>query len=453
LTTVKRGIGLDSSKLQAEIDTYISRTPRSAKFQEQAKAYLPGGSSRGTSYFDPYPHFIERGEGPYIIDVDGNKSLDFMINATSLILGHGDPDIADVISDQARRGAAFSGPTSAQIRLAKILTDRIPSVDSIRFTNSGTEGTMMAVRAARQYTGREKILKIEGGYHGSHDYVSVSVYPSKDSLDPHGPTPTPEYSAQPSAIAEGVFVVSFNDLVGAETVLRENSGEIACVIMEPIISSIGYVPADILFLEKMREVTKELGVILIFDEVQSFRVSSGGAQELFGVTPDMTTLGKIIGGGTPVGAFGGRSDIMSAFDPTDGGADLAHAGTFNANPITMRAGEVVMNTLTDEKYACMNSLGQVLREKLSAVFAEMEVPVRVTGVGSLFGVHFTEGEVKNYRDALFSDNQMKKAFFLGMLNEGVLLMAGAAGALNVLSTEKHVDELVNSARRVIQRIR
>ena len=160
---------MDPNKLQAEIDTYVSRTPKSEQLQKQAEAYLPGGSSRGTSYFDPYPHFVERGEGPYIIDVDGNKSLDFMINATSLILGHADPSIAEVISDQAGKGAAFSGPTTSQIRLANILASRIPSVDTIRFTNSGTEGTMMAVRAARQFTGREKILKIEGGYHGSHD--------------------------------------------------------------------------------------------------------------------------------------------------------------------------------------------------------------------------------------------------------------------------------------------
>ena len=444
---------MDPNKLQAEIDTYVSRTPKSAQLQKQAEAYLPGGSSRGTSYFDPYPHFVERGEGPYIIDVDGNKSLDFMINATSLILGHADPSIAEVISDQAGKGAAFSGPTTSQIRLANILASRIPSVDTIRFTNSGTEGTMMAVRAARQFTGREKILKIEGGYHGSHDYVSISVYPAKDDLNPEGPTPVPEYSTQPSAIADGVFVVAYNDSLAAEAVIRENADEIACVIMEPIISSIGYVPADISFLEKMRELTKELDIVLIFDEVQSLRVSPGGAQELFGVIPDMTTLGKIIGGGTPVGAFGGRRDIMSAFDPTDGGADLAHAGTFNANPITMRAGEVVMNALTVDEYERMNALGQILREKLRAVFAEMDVSVTITGVASLFGIHFTDGEVKNYRDAISADSQMKKAFFLGMLNEGVLLMAGAAGALNVLSTDDHVDELVDSARRVIQRIR
>ena len=208
-----------------------------------------------------------------------------------------------------------------------------------------------------------------------------------------------------------------------------------------------------MFLEKIRALTEELGIVLIFDEVQSFRVAPGGAQELFGVIPDLTTLGKIIGGGTPVGAFGGRRDMMSAFDPTNEGLYLAHSGTFNANPITMRAGEVVMNALTTDVYDRMNELGETLRQKLRAMFAEMGVPATVTGVASLFGIHFNCNEVKNYRDAISSDGQMTRAFFLGMLNEGILLMAGAAGALNVLSTEEHVDKLVEAASRVVQRIR
>ena len=444
---------MGTSKLQAEIDTYVLNTPLSAQLQEQAELYLPGGNSRGTGYFGPHPHFIESGTGPYVVDVDGNKSLDFMINATSLILGHASSEVAEVISDQAHKGTAFSGPTDAQIRLAKILTDRIPSMDTIRFTNSGTEGTMMAIRAARQFTGREKIVKMEGGYHGSHDYVSVSVYPARDKLDPQKVTAIPEYSSQPTAVAEGVYVVEINDIHGIEYVLKNNAEQIACVIMEPIVSSIGYVPADIMFLEKIRALTEELGIVLIFDEVQSFRVAPGGAQELFGIVPDLTTLGKIIGGGTPVGAFGGRRDMMSAFDPTKEGLYLAHSGTFNANPITRRAGEVVMNALTTDVYDRMNDLGETLRQKLRAMFAEMGVPATVTGVASLFGIHFTCNEVKNYRDAISADGQMTRAFFLGMLNEGILLMAGAAGALNVLSTEEHVDNLVEAASRVVQRIR
>ena len=444
---------MDTYKLQAEIENYVSRTPRSAALQKEAEQFLPGGSSRGTAYFEPYPHFIEKGEGAYIYDVDGNKYLDLMINATSLILGHAHPDIAAVISDQSRKGAAFSGPTESQIRLAKILSERIPSVDTIRFTNSGTEGTMMAVRAAREFTGKEKILKFEGGYHGSHEYVAVSVYPSQEKLDPLGPSALPEYSSQPSSILNGVYVVSYNDSESAEKILRDNADEIACVIMEPVVSSFGYLPADISFLKRIRQITKELEVVLIFDEVQSFRVAPGGAQELFGVIPDMTTLGKIIGGGTAVGAFGGRMDIMSVFDPTGGGADVAHAGTFNANPLTMRAGEVVMNNLTPEVYSRMNKLGETLREQLRAVFDEFDIDAQVTGVASMFGIHFSEQTIHNYRDAISGDTQMKRAFFLGMLNEGILMQTASAGAFNALTTMEHVDNVVEAARKVVQRIR
>ena len=442
-----------SNIVQKEIDKYVARTQGSHKRQKEAEKVLPGGSSRGTAYFEPYPHFIESGHDHYIVDVDGNEYLDFMINATSLILGHANANVADVIKDQADKGVAFSGPTDSQISLAKILTDRIPSVDTIRFTNSGTEGTLMAIRAARQFTGREKIVKIEGGYHGSHEYVAVSVYPSKNSLDPDKTTAIPEYSKQPDSVLEDVIVVPYNDIEETKRMVEENSETIACVIMEPIVSSFGYTPANLEYLEFVREITTRLGIVLIYDEVQSFRVSPGGAQELFGVVPDMTTLGKIIGGGMPVGAFGGRRDIMDLFDPTNGGAEIAHAGTFNANPVTMRAGEVVMNALTPEVYETMNSLGEKLRNQLRAVFDELEVNAQVTGVGSLFGIHFTQDSIRNYRDVVNADSDMKRAFFVGMLNEGILLQSGAAGALNVFSDENHVNQLVNSARKVVQRIR
>ena len=239
--------------------------------QRKASRYLPGGSSRGTAYFDPYPHFIEKGKGAYVYDVDGNEYLDFMINATSLILGHANRDISSVIKDQIDLGAAYSGPTESQIDLAEILCERIPSIDTIRFTNSGTEATMMAIRAARRYTGKEKIVKIEGGYHGSHEYVSVSVYTPRDKLDPTGPAPIPEYDGQPKNVAEGVFVVEYNDIEGMRDVLDRYAHEIACVIMEPVVSSFGYLPADQEYLEFVRTKTSELGIVLIFDEVQSFR--------------------------------------------------------------------------------------------------------------------------------------------------------------------------------------
>ena len=439
-------------KLQQEIDRFVRSTPVSQSKQAEAQKYLPGGSSRGTAFFDPYPHFIERGEGHYIYDADGNRLLDFMINATSLILGHAHPDVTAAIQEQAARGTAFTGPTDPQVRLAKILTERVPSLDLIRFTNSGTEGTMMAIRAARAYTGRQKIAKFEGGYHGAHEYVSVSVRPPAEKLDPSGPTPIAEHPGLPDSILEQVIVLPYNDLDWCERVLRENASEVACLIMEPVVSSFGYLPGDIEFLRGLRDLTTELGIVLIYDEVQSFRIAPGGAQETLGVVPDMTSFGKIIGGGTPVGAFGGRADIMELFDPTSGAA-IPHAGTFNANPVTMAAGEVVMNHLTPEVYDRMNALGGELRAKLRAVFDEFEVPAQVTGIGSLFGIHFTSDEIRDYRSVVNSDQTMRKALFTGLLNEGILLQTGAAGAMNSLTATDDIDTLVDATRSVVERVR
>ena len=443
---------MTTESLRVETEKFMAATPTSRRLQEEASDYLPGGSSRGTAFFAPYPTFVDHGEGLHVYDVDGNRYLDFMINATSLILGHAHPDIVRALQEQAARGTAFSGPTEAQIRMARLLCDRVPSVDSIRFTNSGTEGTMMAIRAARAFTGRHKIAKIEGGYHGAHEYVSVSVYPAADKLDPDETTPIPEHPGQPPSIAEDVFVLPFNDLETSERVLRQHRGEISCVIMEPIVSHFGYLPARLDYLQGMRKLTEELDMVLIFDEVQSLRLAPGGAQEAFGVIPDMTTFGKIIGGGMAVGAFGGRRDIMDQFDPTRG-APLAHAGTFNANPMTMVAGEVVMNHLTPEVYDRMNALGEVLRRKLRAVFGELDVDAQVTGVGSMFGIHFTAEEIVDYRDVVHSDHTMQKAVFTGLLNEGVLLQTACHGALNTLTTDAEVDELVDAITRVVQRVR
>ncbi len=443
---------MSASQLQRETEKFVASTPTSKSLQDEAAQYLPGGSSRGTAYFAPYPTFVDHANGHYVYDVDGNRYLDFMINATTHILGHAHPEIVTALQEQAARGNSFSGPTEAQVRLAKILCERVPSVETIRFTNSGTEGTMMAIRGARAYTGRHKIAKFEGGYHGSHEYVSVSVRPAADALDPEGTTPVPEHPGQPPSIAEDVITLPYNDLETCERIIRQHSSELACVIMEAVSSNFGYLSADTSFLQGIRALTEELGIVLIFDEVQSFRVSSGGAQQMFGVIPDMTTFGKIIGGGMPVGAWGGRHDIMALFDPSDD-APLAHAGTFNANPMTMVAGEVVMNHLTADVYERMNALGETLRAKLRAVFDELEVPAQVTGVASLFGIHFTEEDIVDYRSALNSDDDMTRALFTGLLNEGILIQTGGAGALNTLTTDAEVDALVDGVRRVVQRVR
>ena len=443
---------MTTSRAEAEIQQFVASTPKSKSLQDEAAQYLPGGSSRGTAYFAPYPTFVDHAKGHYVYDVDGNSYLDFMINATTHIMGHAHPDIVAALQEQAERGNSFSGPTEAQVRLAKNLCERVPSLDTVRFTNSGTEGTMMAIRGARAFTGKHKIAKFEGGYHGSHEYVSVSVRPAAEDLGPDATTPVPEHPGQPPSIAEDVITLPYNDLETSERIIREHGDELACVIMEVVSSSFGYLEGDGDFLRGMRAVTEELGIVLIFDEVQSFRVSPGGAQEMFGVIPDMTTFGKIIGGGMPVGAWGGRRDIMALFDPSEG-APLAHAGTFNANPMTMVAGEVVMNHLTPDVYERMNALGETLRAKLRAVFDELEVPAQVTGVASLFGIHFTDKEIVDYRSALSGDGDMTKALFTGLLNEGILIQTGGAGALNTLTTDEEVDALVDGVRRVVQRVR
>jgi len=438
-----------SEQHQREIDQYVASTPRAAELHKQAMKYLPGGSTRGVQYFPPYPFVAERGEGLYIYDVDGNRYLDYVINATSLILGHAHPKVVKAIQDKASLGTAFSVPTEDQTKLARVLCERIPSVETLRFTNSGTEGTLMAIRAARAFTGKHKIAKFEGGYHGSHEYAEISVSPSADKLNPNEITSVPQYPGQPPSISEDVIVMPYNDFEACERIIRQHKDDLSCVIMEAISSSFGYLPANVDFLNGIRELTTELGILLIFDEVQSLRVAPGGAQELLGVTPDLTCLGKIIGGGTPVGAFGGREDVMALYDPTENGPTLGHSGTFNGNPLTMAAGAVVMNEMTPDVYQQMSQLGETLRSKLRAVFDELDIPAQVTGVASLFGIHFTSEEIVDYRSTLSGDKALKGALSTGLLNEGVML----GGALSKLTTETEVDTFVDSTRRVIQRVR
>ena len=445
---------MPASGLAKEIERYQGRTPRSRALQTDAERVLPGGSSRGTAYFAPYPFFAERGEGHYVEDVDGNRYLDFMLNATSLILGHGNASIAEALSEQARRGTAFSTPTTAQIRLADALCGRIPSMDTMRFTNSGTEGTLMAIRAAWSFTGKTKLAKFEGGYHGAHEHVAVSVYTPSARLDPAGPRAVPEYPGQPTGVGADVIVLPYNDLEACTRILRAHTAEVGCLIMEPIVSNFGYLAGDPAFLRGMRALTRELGIVMVYDEVQSLRVAPGGAQDLYGVTPDLTCLGKIIGGGLPVGAFGGRRDIMAQYDPTvAGGARIGHAGTFNANPMTLVAGEVVMKSLTPQVYERMNALGETLRQRLRGALADLGVPAQVTGVGSLFGVHFTDRPIRNHRDVLTGDAQMARAVYTGLLNEGVLVQTKVAGALGIMTREQEVDTLVDAFRRVVARVR
>jgi len=437
----------------SELERYLQTTPRSKALWEEAKNYLPGGDSRNSIFWAPYPIFVDHASGCHVVDSDGVDRLDFIGTMTTLILGNSPKPVVDAVQQQMEQGVVYNAPNAHQIRLAKLLCERIPSFDLVRFTNSGTEATLNTIRAARAVTGRSKIAKVEGGYHGSHDQVSVSV-----RVDPAkaGERSRPDAMAATEGLGEGtldqVVVLPFNETEIARQILEENKDQLAAVIIEPMLGSVGMLPATTGFLAMLREFTADNGVILIFDEVISYRASMGGAQEYYGITPDMTSLGKIIGGGFSIGAFGGRRDIMDLYDPTaPGGARVAHAGTFNANPVTMLAGAATLEQLTPDVYRKLAELTEYLRAGVLEVGKELETPIQVTGLGSLFGLHFTSVELVGYRDIATEDSAFRHQVFLGLLNEGILMAANLVGAVSTEIGEAEIDAFTAALKRVLER--
>ena len=434
-----------------ELDRYLEMTPRSRAKWEEARDYMPGGDSRNSIFWKPYPIFITEASGSRVVDADGVRRIDFINTMTTMILGHSPAPVVDAVSQQLERGFGYNAPNEKQVDLARILCERIPSFDLVRFTNSGTEATLNTLRAARAFTGRTRFAKVEGGYHGTHDGVTVSV-----RVDPSiagesdSPVPVAASAGLAPGVMEQVVVVPFNDVATARKILEEDAEELAAVIIEPVMGSVGMVPALTEYLAMLRDFCTANGSVLIFDEVISYRVAPGGSQEYYGITPDMTALGKIIGGGLPVGAFGGRRDIMDLYDPTTGPA-VSHAGTFNANPLTMLAGAVTMEQLTPEVYRSLAEKTEVLKQGIRDACSQLEVPVQVTGLGSLFGIHFTDREVLNYRDIAGGDSDLRDRMFLGLLNEGILMASNLVGSLSTATTEEEVDGFVAAFRTALAR--
>ncbi len=434
-----------------ELTRYLELTPESHRRWEEAKAFLPGGDSRNSIFWHPYPIFITSASRCHVTDADGVDRLDFINTMTTMILGHGAEPVVQAVTEQVRQGVAYNAPNEHQIRLARLLCQRIPSFDLVRFTNSGTEATLNTLRAARAFTGKSRFAKVEGGYHGTHDAVTVSVRVNPEEAGaPLRPQALPSSAGLADGVVEQVVVIPFNETEAARQILEEHKMELAAVIVEPVMGSVGMVPAAPEFLSMLREFTQANGIILIFDEVISFRVAPGGSQEYYGVTPDLTSLGKIIGGGFPVGAFGGRRDIMELYDPTKGPV-VSHAGTFNANPVTMVAGAVTLEQLTTQVYRQLAELTETLRDGIRRVCSEMEVPVQVTGLGSLFGIHFTDRPVRSYRDIAAGDSELRERMFLGLMNEGILTAPNLVGALSTVITEAEVDTFLGAFQRVLER--
>ena len=437
--------------LDSEIVRYRSLTPASRAMWERARGSMPGGDTRTSVFWKPYPLFFTGGSGSRIRDEDGLDRIDFANSFTTLILGHADPDVVEAAQQQIASGAALGGGNALQVRLAEILCERIPSVELVRFTNSGTEALMNCVRAARAFTGRTRIAKAEGGYHGTGDatYVSVKMDPALLG-DAQRPDPVAATGGVPASAVDEVVVLPFNDIDASRTILEANASELAAIVVEPMLGSSGMVPADAEYLRMLREVSSAHGTLLVFDEVITFRVSPGGAQESYGVFPDLTALGKVIGGGMPVGAFGGSAEVMRLFDPTEGPV-VAHAGTFSGNPVTMAAGIAVLERLTIDVYERLGAMRDRLATGLSGVAAEFDVPLQVTGMGSTYGLHFREGAVRNYRDTADVDATLKQQAFLGLLNEGIVVAPTMVGALSTPMTDADLDAHVDALRQVLAR--
>lgn len=434
-------------------ESYERSTPVSARLYQEARRYIAGGVTRTTVHFAPHPLYASRGDGPRIWDADGTERLDFIGNYTALILGHRHPAVVEAIEDQLARGTAFAAANEQEIALARELCERLPGLDLLHFANSGTEATMYAMRLARAFTGRPAIARFEGCYHGTHDAAEVSVGPNLDVAGPDdAPIPVAEGPGIPAPVLADTVVLPYNDLSATAAILRSNRHRVAGVIIDPVMSAAGLIPARAEFLQGLRRLTGELGMVLIFDEVISFRVGTAGLQGLYGVQPDLTTLGKIIGGGLPVAAFGGRRDIMELLDP-DRERSMPHGGTYNGHPLGMAAGLAAMRQLTPEVFERLDRQGVWLRGQLEELFADHGAQAQVTALGSLFNVHFTGAELFDYRSVRrASDPRLAHRFFLGMLNHGVLMAGRGLGALCTPMGDGELKGFVAAADSVLQEL-
>jgi glutamate-1-semialdehyde 2,1-aminomutase len=431
------------------VAAYLNRTPRSRERFERARAVMPGGDTRTVAFHPPYPLSIDSGSGYTLTDADGNTYIDLLNNYTSLIHGHAYPAITEAVTEQLGKGTNYAAAIESQTWLASILVERIASIDKVRFTNSGSEATMNAARAARAFTGRDLILKMEGGYHGTYDDFEVSVHPDLAKAGPDdAPVALLDSSGLPSNTTDAVAVIRYNDIDGAEAFFARRGSEVAAVILEPIMGAGGMIPAKSEFLQALRDLTRRQGSLLILDEVMSLRLEPGGFQERFDIEPDLTTMAKIIGGGFPVGAFGGRDEVMQQFDPTSG-KPLWQSGTFNGNAVTTVAGAVAMEHYGPDEVARINRLGDILRAGIADQLSRRGICATVTGYGSFGAVHFGVDEVTNYRDAARADQQVKRSMHMALMNEGVFMAPRLMFCTSTPMDERVVDEVVERFGRAL----
>ncbi|MFT5390027.1 MAG: glutamate-1-semialdehyde 2,1-aminomutase [Gammaproteobacteria bacterium] len=431
-------------------------TDASHALYQRARRVLTGGSTRLTTYHAPHPLYAVRGSGAMVVDVDGTERVDFLNNYMTLIHGHAHPEIVAAVTEQASRGTCFGMPTEGEIVLAESICERVGSVEQIRFCNSGTEAVMLSVKAARAFTGRPMVAKCEGAYHGAYDPVEVSLNSSPENWgQASAPARVPyTHGTSPGTLAD-VLVLPYNDVEQSRALLEQHAHELAAVLVDPVPPRVGFIPMGQAYAQMLREFASENGSVLIFDEVASFRVGYGGAQSLFEVTPDLTTFGKIIGGGLPVGAVGGRADVMAVFDPSSGAPRAAHGGTFNGNPMTMAAGAASMRLLTVPVLDDINALGEHARTALNQAFERAGVEGQASGVGSFVKLHGHKRALHNYRDVYSSprEGQILAAIHRGLLERGFIVGSAGLMALSSANTKAQVDAMAHALEALLVDLR
>jgi glutamate-1-semialdehyde 2,1-aminomutase len=446
-----------AERLELELlDAYRAFAERSGAFAERARRVFPGGDTRASAHFAPWPLVVERGEGCRLLDADGHELLDFMNNFTSLVHGHAHPAIVEAVARQVARGSAYAATTRSQVELAEHLRARVPSLELLRFTSSGSEATLMCLRGARAFTGRQRVLKMEGGYHGSYEQAEVSLVPLpglRGELD--HPAALPVDSSIPDSVLVDTVVCPYNEPGLAVRLIEEHGAELACVVVEPVLGSLGMVPATREFLLALREAATRCGALLVFDEVITLRVAEGGAQAHYGVTPDLTAMGKIIGGGLPIGAFGGRRDVLERFDPERPGA-VFHASTFSGNPLSMVAGLAAMEHLTADEIERLNGLGMRLRRGFEAAFQRAGVRGCATGIGSLANLHLAERAPRNARDtvdSIIAAGNLSRLLHLGLVRRGVFAASRLMFSCSTPMRESDVDAAAAALEHTLRELR
>ncbi len=414
---------------------------KSEKAFKEAKKVLPGGVNspvRAFNSVDASPVFMDHGKGAYITDVDGNEYIDYVLSWGPLILGHADPAVVNAITKAALKGTSFGTPTEIETELAKLVIERVPSIEIVRMVSSGTEATMSAIRLARGYTKREKILKFEGSYHGHGDSLLIKAGSGVATLG------LPDSPGVTKGLAVDTITVPYNDIEGAKLAFEKYGEEIAAVIVEPVAGNMGVVPPIEGFLEGLRELTTKFGSLLIFDEVMTgFRVDYYSAQGYYVVTPDLTCLGKVIGGGLPVGAYGGKKEIMEQIAPA---GSIYQAGTLSGNPLAMNAGFETVRQLTPQHYDVFRTLIKRMEEGLTEISARRQVPLSINKAGSMFGFFFTDQKVINFDTAKTSNLEFFRNYYREMLGQGIFLPPSQFEGvfISTMHTENEIDKTLEA---------